>query len=613
MRFLSLKNFENDTLYQKIRRAVMFISLLPTVVLLLILLPALFVQKKEELEREADSSLMQDFDDFVATLADIEQEARLIASDSRFFAEVTRVVTDNNVSEYERILFRSQTLPVLQRAMSINGVRAARMHIEYPLRREYPPYLYRMDRAENSLWYSERNRVSVSGKWFFDVSGSTKEEVYSGYVTGNNMASFILPFKLTADIRGILEVMVPISALAPGIDDEAEPEDRILIDSGGKQYGVDREDNKEVTLEVLARITGVDSIEEYLSDGIETSYLWLNGRLIMLSLIRHSGNGIFMVRCQPVMKQYLSILLEILAVIGIFYCIIRVLLWSINRIVKRMLTDMDILVEYVKSVSTGELELRIPRLKQVESRTIAEEYNKMLDNLEKMTQESIERETILKDVQLKALEKQIDSHFLYNVLDSIKMMAEIREIFDVADALLALGRMFRYNLSTHTKNVELEEEIAYLESYIRLMNLRMDYEIKVYVQMEDESLKKSMVPKMILQPLAENSIVHGLYGIKMDTTIYLKLSREEGKIKIEMTDMGKGMDEEKLKAVRAKIEDGGGEEGAGQIGLYNIHRRLRLIYGGGCGVQIYSRAGCYTKTILLLKEGGSDSEKNTDC
>ncbi len=74
MRFLSLKNFENDTLYQKIRRAVMFFSLLPTVVLLLILLPALFVQKKEELEREADSSLMQDFDDFVATLADIEQE-----------------------------------------------------------------------------------------------------------------------------------------------------------------------------------------------------------------------------------------------------------------------------------------------------------------------------------------------------------------------------------------------------------------------------------------------------------------------------------------------------------------------------------------------------------
>lgn len=68
--------------------------------------------------------------------------------------------------------------------------------------------------------------------------------------------------------------------------------------------------------------------------------------------------------------------------------------------------------------------------------------------------------------------------------------------------------------------MELEEEIAYLESYIRLMNLRMDYEIKVYVQMEDESLKKSMVPKMILQPLAENSIVHGLYGIKMDTTIY---------------------------------------------------------------------------------------------
>lgn len=612
MKFLAAKKIENDTLYQKIRRAVMFFSLLPTMALLLLLLPALFVQKKVDLEREADNSLTQDFDDFVSALADIEQEARLIASDSRFFAEVTRVVTDNNVSEYERILFRSQTLPVLQRAMSINGARAARLHIEYPLQREYPPYLYRMDRAENSLWYPERDSIDVSGKWFFDVAGGMEEEVYSGYVTGNNMASFVLPFKLTADIRGALEVMVPISVLVPDIDDEAGQEDLLLIDSSGKQFGVNREENKAVTLETLARITGVDSMEEYLSEGIETSYAWLDGRLIMLSLIRHFGNGVFLVRCQPVMKQYLSILLEMLAVIGISYCIIRILLWSINRIVKRMLTDMDILLEYVKSVSAGKLELRIPRLKQVESRTIAEEYNKMLDNLEKMTQESIERETILKDVQLKALEKQIDSHFLYNVLDSIKMMAEVREIYDVADALLALGRMFRYNLSLHTKNVELEEEIAYLESYIRLMNLRMDYEIKVYVQMEDQLLKKRLVPKMILQPLAENSIAHGLYGIEMDTTIYLKLSREDGKIRIEMTDMGKGMDEEKLKAVRAKIEGGSGEEGVGQIGLYNIHRRLRLIYGEGCGVQIYSREGCYTKTILLLKEGGADSEKNTD-
>ena len=610
MRAPAGKNREDETLYQKIRRAAMFFSLIPTVAILLILLPALFIQKKVVLEQEADSSLTQEFDDFVAALADIEQETRLIYSDSSFFAEVTRVVTDNNVSESERIQFRSQTLSVLQRVMSVNGAQAARLHVEYPLPREYFPYLYRMDRAENSLWYPERDRIGVGGKWFFDVANGRAEAAYSGYVAGANMASFVLPFKLTADIRGVLEVMVPVSTLLPDIQDETGKADLFLIDSRGKQYGVGREESREVTLETLARITGVPSMDEYLSDGIETRYAWLNGRLVMLSLIRHSGNGVFLVRCQPVMEQYLTILLEMLLVVGIFTCIIRVLLWSINRIVRRMLGDLDVLVEYVKNVSAGQLQLRIPRLKQVESRTIAEEYNKMLDSLEKMTRESIERETILKDVQLKALEKQIDSHFLYNVLDSIKMMAEVREVYDVADALLALGRMFRYNLSLHAKNVELEEEISYLESYVRLMNLRMDHEIKIYVQLEDESLKKSMVPKMILQPIAENSIAHGLYGIEMDTTIYLKVSREEEKLRIEMTDMGRGMEEEKLEGVRKKIEYGGGEEGAGHIGLYNIHRRLRLIYGEGCGVQIYAKEGCYTKTVLLLKEGGVDREKN---
>lgn len=601
MFFLTRRILEDGTLYEKIQRAVILFSLLPIIVMLVILLPTLFVQKKIEMERDASNYLNKSFNDLVHDLSTLELVARSIASDSAFFAEVSRAVTDRNVNEYEKIQFRSQTLSSLKIIMSISGVQAARLHIEYPELREYSPYLYRMDRAENSLWYGEKDSLDVGGKWFFDVTDKQAQKIYSGYVIGDDMASFVIPFKITTELKGVFEVMLPIDRLVPQIYGESGNVDAMLMDANGGLYGVDRVENASITLQKIEEIIGTDRIEGYNSGGVEIFYTWINGKLEMLSLIRHSGNGIYLISITPVMRQYAFVIMEMLVILGSFYLIIRILLWVINLIVKRMLNDLNVFVDHVKKVADGNLDVRIPQLKQMESSIIAEEYNKMLDNLQKMTNESIQRGVILRDVQIKALEKQIDSHFLYNVLDSIKMMAETREVHDVADALLALGKMFRYNLQFHSKNVVLDEEITYLKSYIRLMNLRLDYEINVYVQI-DSGLNNIKVPKMILQPVAENAIVHGLYGNETDTSIYLKISREEEIVAIEMTDMGKGISEERLGMIRVRIDGEDGEEGTGHIGLCNIHKRLRLIYGEGCGVKIYSKEGCYTKTVLLLKE-----------
>ena len=603
MFFLTRRIFEEGTLYEKIRRAVILFSLLPIIVMIVILLPTLFIQKKTEMEREASAYLNKSFNDFVHDLNTLELVAQSIVSDSGFFAEVSRMVTDRNVNEYEKIQFRSQTLSSLKIIMSISGVQAARLHIDYPELREYPPYLYRMERAESSSWYEEKDNLDVGGKWFFDVTDKQVQKTYSGYVIGDDMASFVLPFKITTNLKGVFEVMIPIDRLIPQIYGESGNGDVILVDINGGMYGVDREENASITMEEVDRIVGADRTEDYKFGGVETFYAWIDGKPEMMSLIRHSGNGMYLISVTPVMRQYAFLVMEMMVILGCFYLIIRVLLWVINLIVKRMLNDLNVFVEHVKKVADGNLDVRIPQLKQVESGMIAEEYNKMLDNLQKMTQESIQREIILRDVQLKALEKQIDSHFLYNVLDSIKMMAEVREVYDVADALLALGKMFRYNLQFHSKSVELSEEITYLKSYVRLMNLRLDYEINVYVQ-ADDGINNIKVPKMILQPVAENAIVHGLYGNETDTSIYLKISKDDEIVAIEMTDMGRGISEKALEVVRTRIESENGEEGAGHIGLCNIHKRLKLIYGEDCGVRIYSKEGCYTKTVLLLREGG---------
>ena len=281
--------------------------------------------------------------------------------------------------------------------------------------------------------------------------------------------------------------------------------------------------------------------------------------------------------------------------------IFGVLLWSVNSIVKKLLNDFSVFSNCVRRVGEGGLDVRIPRLRQVEINALAEEYNGMLENVKKLTQDNIKREVLIKDMQLKALEKQIDAHFLYNVLESIKMMAEVRGMFQVSDALLALGRMFRYNLETGSHNVTLAEEIIYLESYLQLSNIRLDYIIQLSENIED-SVRALKVPKMILQPIAENSILYGLNGLSEDTTIYLKAFLKGKDACIEMTDMGRGMDEKFLESVRKKINKRDDEEKGG-IGLHNIHERIRLMYGDGYGVQIYSKKDCYTKVSILISAG----------
>ena len=325
---------------------------------------------------------------------------------------------------------------------------------------------------------------------------------------------------------------------------------------------------------------------------------------MLVSLIRHSGNGMYLINVDSVMNQYTDVFIDLLVIILCVCLVIKIILMVISKSIKNMLNDFTVIVDCVKEVADGNKDVRIPHLKHQETRIIAEEYNNTLDNLERMGNEKIERELLMRDVQIKALEKQIDAHFMYNVLDSIKMMAEVREVYDVADALVALGRLTRYNLQLNSPYIKLIDEITYLKSYIKLMNLRMDYEINVYVQMDDISTDIK-VPKMILQPVAENAIVHGLYENETDTALQLKISKQDKVIRIEMTDMGRGIEPENLDEIRAKIykmDTAGNEEGSGHIGLCNIHKRLRMLYGEEYGVQIYSQKDCYTKTVLLLRE-----------
>ena len=595
------RKYTDQTLHQKVRFSILLFSLLPLVCLACISLPLIYKNQIGKLKEEVYDELQNKADDMNYEMNTIELMAKTVWSDTTFITEVGKAAIDGSLGEYNRYLFQEQTLSVLKVITSISQVQSARIHLEYPGLREYFSYLYSMDRARDSLWYQDRNSLTYNGAWYLNVTDKQSAGTYSNYFTEKNMASFVIPVRISSELTGIFEIVLPMKAIVPELYTTMKTSDIFLVDSQNRLLGVEASGKfGEITVEKLADMMGLSSLNDFDLQGIQLYQgLWKHSPVI-LSVSKNEKNGIFLMQLTSVRKQYQTMLLQIIIILLTEIMMTALLLQAVNSIVKRLLHDFDVFSECMREVENGNLDVEIPRLEQVEINAVAMEYNRMLGRVKQLMEISIHREVMVKEAQLKSLEKQINSHFLYNVLDSIKMMAEVRGIYNVSDALLALARMFRYNLQIDSHSVTLQEEIAYLENYLKLSNIRYDYYINLSENVEDPD-GKLKVPKVILQPIAENSIAHGLDELAEDTTIYLKVYRKGDCAYIEMTDMGKGMDEDKLRKVREVIQNGGGgDNSTNGIGLHNIHERIRLMYGEEYGVEIFSMENCYTKVVLTI-------------
>lgn len=595
------RTYTDQTLHQKVRFSILLFSLLPLVCLACISLPLIYKNQIGKLKEEVYDELQNKADDMNYEMNTIELMAKTVWSDTTFITEVGKAAIDGSLGEYNRYLFQEQTLSVLKVITSISQVQSARIHLEYPGLREYFSYLYSMDRARDSLWYQDRNSLTYNGAWYLNVTDKQSAGTYSNYFTEKNMASFVIPVRISSELTGIFEIVLPMKAIVPELYTTMKTSDIFLVDSQNRLLGVEASGKfGEITVEKLADMMGLSSLNDFDLQGIQLYQgLWKHSPVI-LSVSKNEKNGIFLMQLTSVRKQYQTMLLQIIIILLTEIMMTALLLQAVNSIVKRLLHDFDVFSECMREVENGNLDVEIPRLEQAEINAVAMEYNRMLGRVKQLMEISIHREVMVKEAQLKSLEKQINSHFLYNVLDSIKMMAEVRGIYNVSDALLALARMFRYNLQIDSHSVTLQEEIAYLENYLKLCNIRYDYYINLSENVEDPA-GKLKVPKVILQPIAENSIAHGLDELAEDTTIYLKVYRKGDCAYIEMTDMGKGMDEDKLRKVREVIQNGGGgDNSTNGIGLHNIHERIRLMYGEEYGVEIFSMENCYTKVVLTI-------------
>ena len=236
--------------------------------------------------------------------------------------------------------------------------------------------------------------------------------------------------------------------------------------------------------------------------------------------------------------------------------------------------------------------------------TLYNEYSNMLEELNASIKRDYQDKLNILDAQMKSLEARINSHFLFNTLESINSMAEIDENEDIATMSLALGNMFRYAIKTPSEIVTLQDEINHVKDYVSIQAIRFSNKFTLTLDIPDE-LYQQKVLKLILQPLVENSFYHGLNYCTAGDNITIQAKRDSTILYITVSDNGQGMTQEVLDELRAKLSEEAsftelGHRNKQGIGLKNIHSRIELYYGRGYGLSITSTPGEGTSITIKI-------------
>ncbi|TDF93772.1 sensor histidine kinase [Paenibacillus piri] len=210
-----------------------------------------------------------------------------------------------------------------------------------------------------------------------------------------------------------------------------------------------------------------------------------------------------------------------------------------------------------------------------------------------------ERKYKAQAMELIALQSQLNPHFLYNTLETInwKIASLTGKPGSLNKMVENLADILRYSLEGHNKPVILQKEIAYTLSYIDIQKVRYQDKFDVVWEYE-EHVNKYNVPKLILQPLIENSIYHGIKVMEGAYLIKIKIRQADGLLHVAVIDNGIGIAREKLGHIRYELEQDIGE--TDHIGLYNTHKRLRLLYGESFGITVRSKFGRGTAVYLTI-------------
>ena len=263
------------------------------------------------------------------------------------------------------------------------------------------------------------------------------------------------------------------------------------------------------------------------------------------------------------------------------------------KISNNLVKPIHTITEAMHEVEEGYLDTRIETERIDEFGGLAVKFNTMAGKLRDNVERQVKQQQELNDSNIAMMQAQLNPHFIYNTLDTIKWVAKAHNISEISTLVASLAKILRTSISSK-QLITLKEELTLAQCYVDIQRIRFGGKFKYTVEIKDES-ENYLVPKLVIQPLIENAIIHGLAD-REDGSIYINVSEENEKLIISISDDGCGMSKEMLERLNSRDRNKTGEN----IGFINVDTIIRLRYGDTFGVSASAIEKGGTKVTVVL-------------
>jgi len=259
---------------------------------------------------------------------------------------------------------------------------------------------------------------------------------------------------------------------------------------------------------------------------------------------------------------------------------------------------LEKLVSAMQMIENRNLDVRIDDKRADEYQRVYKGFNDMVSELKRLIKDLTNEKILKKEAEIKLLQAQINPHFLYNTLESIHSIAKIKKVEEIALMVSALSKFYRISLSGGKDIVTLKEAVELVKDYLTIQNIRFKGKISYYFDISDE-LMRYRVPKLILQPIVENSIYHGIERSKGNGILNIYGMLDKSNLNLVVEDNGVGIEKESLEELQRSIEDDSFENSK-NFALKNLNQQIKLKYGPNYGLSIKSEYGKGTCVTIRL-------------
>lgn len=286
----------------------------------------------------------------------------------------------------------------------------------------------------------------------------------------------------------------------------------------------------------------------------------------------------------------LILLLNLFLIVLISYILFRKIIKPLNTLTSAM-----------TKLGNGRLGMTVENTYHNEFGLLTDRFNQMSENIEQLVKEKENIEKEKRRQEIATLQAQINPHFIFNTINTIKWMAILANAQNIVDSLVVFSNLLKPLFKFQHDYYTIREEIEYIDNYVRLLNYRYGDVIALYTDIPPELLEYK-IPRFILQPLIENAVEHGMNYQNGQYLIDVTVVASDENIRIAVKDAGQGMNNDELDEIRKKLNSPKNSEDKGpkHIGLENINHRLKLYYGQEYGVSIDSEEGKGTMISIII-------------